>query len=155
MNNHFIIPYFGNKRQEVKRIYDEIKNNINDVEFIVEPFCGTSALSYYISLQHPQKYKYVLNDNNKFLIELYDIAKDDTKLKKLVENLKIIYNEVSQDKNKYNEVCNKSINDFKSYIFMNIYYNIRPGLFPTEKRAIKIDRFDKMLNSPIINFLRT
>jgi len=154
MNNHFLFPYFGNKRQEVKRIYDEIKNNINDVEFIVEPFCGTSALSYYISLQHPQKYKYVLNDNNKFLIELYDIAKDEIKLNKLVDDLKIIYNDVYNDKNKYKNICMNAKNDLKSYIFINIYYNIHPGIFPTNKQ-IKIDRFDKMLKSPIINFLRT
>jgi len=155
MNNHFFIPYFGNKRQEVKKIYDEIKNDIKDVEYIVEPFCGSSALSYYISLQQPLKYKYVLNDNNNFLIELYNIAKDETKLNKFVDDLKIIYNDVYNDKNKYIEVLHKSKNNIISYIFINIYYNIRPGLFPSEKRPIKIDRFDKILNCPIINFLRT
>lgn len=155
MNNHFFIPYFGNKRQEVKKIYDEIKNDINDVEYIVEPFCGSSALSYYISLQQPLKYKYILNDNNKFLIELYNIAKDETKLNKFVDDLKIIYNDVYNDKNKYIEVSRNSKNNIISYFFINIYCTFRPGLFPTEKRQIKIDRFDKILKCPIINFLRT
>lgn len=155
MNNHFFIPYFGNKRQEVKKIYDEIKNDINDIEYIVEPFCGSSALSYYISLQQPQKYKYVLNDNNNFLIELCNIAKDEIKLNKLVDDLKIIYNDVYNDKNKYKNVCMNAKKDLKSHVFSSIYYNIRPGIFPSEKRPIKIDRFDKILKCPIINFLRT
>ena len=67
--NHFFIPYAGNKRSEVEKIYDSIKDKLNDIEYIVEPFCGTSAFSYYMSLRHPKQFKYILNDNNKYLIE--------------------------------------------------------------------------------------
>jgi site-specific DNA-adenine methylase len=41
---------------------------------IVEPFCGTS-MSYYIHTLHPLEFKYILNDNNQHLIELYNILK--------------------------------------------------------------------------------
>ena len=46
MRNHFIIPYIGNKREEVETIYNNIKNYIDDKKIIIEPFCGTSAVSY-------------------------------------------------------------------------------------------------------------
>ena len=63
--NHFFIPYFGNKRKETPLIYEKTKHELNDITTIIEPFCGSCAFSYYISLQHPKKYKYILNDNNK------------------------------------------------------------------------------------------
>ena len=57
-------------------------SNFDNIDTIIEPCCGTSALSYYISLQHPKKFKYILNDLNKQLIELYTIMKDKAKCKK-------------------------------------------------------------------------
>jgi len=71
---HFMVPYAGNKRKEVKQLYEEFKKSSNEYTYIVEPFCGTSAFSYYVSLNEPLKYTYVLNDNNKYLIELYKIC---------------------------------------------------------------------------------
>ena len=73
MKNHFIFPYAGNKREEVERIYEKI--DLTNITTIIEPFCGTSAMSLYISLKNPKIYKYILNDNNTFLTELYMILK--------------------------------------------------------------------------------
>jgi site-specific DNA-adenine methylase len=56
-NNHFVISYAGNKRKEVEKIYENIKDKLDDIDNIIEPFCGTSALSCYISQQHPKKFK--------------------------------------------------------------------------------------------------
>ena len=64
MKNHFIISYAGNKRQESNYIYEYIKDKLNDIEYIIEPFCGSSALSYYLSTLYPHRFKYILNDNN-------------------------------------------------------------------------------------------
>jgi len=74
MKNHFYISYSGNKRNEVVEIYDNI--NFENVDTIIEPFCGTSAISYYIWLKHPNM-KFILNDSNIFLKEMYDIFQDD------------------------------------------------------------------------------
>lgn len=150
MKNHFLIPYFGNKRQEVKNIYEIIKDHIKDINIICEPFCGTSALSYYISTLHPKKYKYVLNDNNKYLIELYKNANNDISLNNIVDDLKNIYDKI-KSKEDYNKL---SKNDcFINWLYLNIIFNIRPGLYPTSK-LIKKERFDNLLTSPIIKFLR-
>ena len=72
MKNHFFMPYFGNKRQEVEKIYEEIKEDLlnDEIKTIIEPYCGSSSISYYISTLHPKRFKYILNDNNKKLIEL-------------------------------------------------------------------------------------
>ena len=87
MKNHFFSPYTGNKRQEVEQIYEAI--NFNDINTIVEPFCGSCALSYYIWTQNKDKiFKYVLNDLDNQLIELL----------KLVQNGK--YEEINEEVNK-------------------------------------------------------
>ena len=86
--NHFVIPYFGNKRSEIDNIFVSIKSY--DVEYIVEPFCGSSAFSYHMSIKHPGRYTYILNDNNKTLIELYNIMSDDKKLDELEQKVNSI-----------------------------------------------------------------
>ena len=153
--NHFMIPYFGNKRKEVELIYNEIKDKINDIEFIVEPFCGSCALSYYISLKHPNKYTYILNDNNHQLIELINISKDEAKMSKFKDDLLKIYDNVYNDKKKYLEVVKKAKEgDYISFVFINKYYQIRPGIFPTEDRRSKssLENIDKC---NFLNFIRT
>ena len=83
MKNHFFHSYFGNKREEVETIYNNI--NLDNIDTIIEPFCGSCALSFYISTLHPNKYKYVLNDNDKNLTELLKITQDKIKFDKFAE----------------------------------------------------------------------
>ena len=98
MKNHFITSYAGNKREECEEIYRIC--NFDGITTIVEPFCGSSAISYYISLHYPSKFKYILNDNNKFLIELYKIMKDED-----------LYTEfMTEIENKVEEVKNSKTN---------------------------------------------
>jgi len=154
MKNHFFLSYAGNKRKEVKTIYENI--NLTNIKIIVEPFCGTSALSYYIWLNNKDKnYKYILNDNNKFLIELYNIAKDDNKLKDFHKEIVNIYNSIYdlpeiEHKKAYDKIdINK---DLISWFFKNRIYSIRYGLFPIKK--IKIEILNNILNAPIIEFIK-
>jgi len=152
MKNHFFIGYYGNKRQEVEKIYDEIKNNLENKEFIIEPYCGSSALSYYIWLNNKDKnYKYILNDNNKFIIELYKISKDENKFDKFIEDLKTMFNEC-KNKEDYNKIFKNSKDDLLSYIYVNRIYSIRPGLYPI--RIFKPECFNSIKNAPIIDFVR-
>jgi site-specific DNA-adenine methylase len=151
--NHFFIPYYGNKRTEVEKIYNVIKDDIDKYNTIVEPFCGTSAFSYYVWLNNKDKnLSYVLNDNNKFLIELYNISKDEEKFKNLYNNL-ILLQEATANKQKYLEVVKKADSDLISYIYVHKVYNIRPGLYPTGK-TFTADSWKTFLNAPIIDFIR-
>ncbi len=143
------MAYFGNKRTECEKLYDSVKDKLDEIEYIVEPFCGSSAFSYYLSLKHPNKFKYVLNDNNKYLIELYKIITDEDKLNKLIIKL----NEYSKDltPDKYKEIYKE--NTLESWFYTNLVYNIRPGLFPLGRKFK--DNFDYIKNVPINNFLNT
>lgn len=152
--NHFMIPYLGNKRTEVKKIYDNI--NLDGIDTIVEPFCGTSALSFYISTLHPLKYTYHLNDNSPLLIQLYEIAKDEDKYKLFIDELNEINKDIRLEDGLYDKIKYDKLDftTFKGWVFKYKIYNIRPGLFPLIKTIGK-DILNKMLKAPIINFLRT
>ena len=152
MKNHFLIPYAGNKRNECEDLYNEFKDKLEKISTIIEPFCGTSSFSYYISLKHPKKFKYVLNDNNKFLIELYETAKDEKKLEKLINLLNSKIKEL--DKEKYNMIVKEKT--FLSWIIINKIYLINPGRCPNFDGVRKnITSFDYLKDCPIINFLKT
>ena len=90
--NHFFFPYTGNKRTELHEISKYIPENI---DIVVEPFCGSCAVSFHIWTTNKDK-KFILNDNNKMLQELYETIKDTEKEKhfedKLNEALTLIRN---------------------------------------------------------------
>ena len=146
--NHFFMAYAGNKRNEFNDIYKQIENQLDNIDIIVEPFCGSSAFSYFLSLKHPKKFKYILNDNNQYLIELYDTAKKPKLLNQLIKKL----NEFSIDltKEKYNEIV--KVDKFENWFYKNKEYGIRPGLYPLNK-TVKAN-YDFLNNTPIINFLK-
>ena len=152
MKQHFFMPYFGNKRQEVKQIYNYIQDDLKTKNIIVEPFCGSSALSFYISTLHPQKYKYILNDNNMHLIEIYKILEDEERAEKFYTDLDLISENMTKDK--YKEIVKDAKNNPVKWFYINKVYNIRPGLFPQGKTILK--EFKKNIESyDIINFLRS
>ena len=149
MKNHFFMGYAGNKRNECEGIYNEIKDKLENITTIIEPFCGTAALSFYIHLKHPKRFKYILNDNNKFLIQLYVIAKDETKLIKLIN---LLDNKIKGlDKDKYDKICKEET--LLSWIITHKIYCIRAGLFPIKGKIITT--FDYLKDCPVIHFLRT
>ena len=153
MKNHFFIPYSGNKRQEVENIYDYFKT-LKNIDTIVEPYCGTSALSFFISTKEPNKYTYILNDNDKFLIELYNTARDENKFNDLINEC----NELMKDFNKEKYLKIISNNKLSGWIIWRKIYNLRPGLFPNEPRLnsyLKPNYFNYLRECPIINFIKT
>lgn len=75
---HFICTYLGNKWKEMKNIdpfipFDKILSG--ELTTIIEPFCGSSAMSFYIYKKIPEEninqYKFILNDFDKELFNLY------------------------------------------------------------------------------------
>lgn len=76
---HFIHSYPGNKRKEC----DNLLNHISDEKIIIEPFCGTSALSFYHYRKHKnENIKYFLSDMSDELASVYKLLKEET-----VENI--------------------------------------------------------------------
>ena len=160
MKNHFIFGYSGNKRMECEKIYNLLDENkiLDNKEYIIEPFCGTSAISFYISMKHPKKYKYILNDNNKYLIELYKILSDDEQLKKFIEKINMLcFNDknIREDNfiNKDEYLTLIKNDDLYGWFISSKYYNIRPGLYIGEKKAKKIN-YEDIIKLGIVKFLR-
>lgn len=142
--NHFIFSYCGNKRSEVDYIFNNV--DFKNIDTIIEPFCGSSAVSYFLSLKYPKKFKYVLNDTDKYLIELYNILLDEKKTLDFEENI----NKICSDdltKEKYLNIENPL---YKYYIHKKIH-QIRPGLYPVNYKY----KYINVNNCPIVNFLRT
>lgn len=151
-NNHFIIPYYGNKRNEVNRIiYYFEKSNIDDYKYIVEPFCGSSCFSYHLWKKYKDKdYIYILNDNDDNLIKLYELLRPSKKdeLKKMIEDLNILL--IDLDKEKYKKIIGE--NTLKSFIFKSKVYGIRPGLYPMNRSILKT--FNYIYDTGIYNFFQ-
>jgi len=147
MKNHFIFPYAGNKREEVDTIVKTM--DMKDIHTIVEPFCGTSALSYYISTLYPLKYMYHLNDINKELIDLYMVLKDKERCAELETEINNILSSDTFNKEEYNKVIKSGT--LAGFFIRNKVYTLRAGLFPLDYKYKKIT-FDAY---PIVSFLRT
>jgi len=147
--NHFFFGYAGNKRNEFNNAYEEFKK-VKDITTIYEPFCGTSAFSYFLSKKEPMKYKYILNDNNKQLIELYKLAQDEVKLNAVIETLNGYL--IDLNKEKYLKLIKEDT--IEGFILKNKVYTIRAGLFPLDCKKI-IKDFSYLRTCPIVEFLRT
>ena len=150
MKNHFLFAYTGNKREEVETIHDSIQHNLDNITHIIEPFCGSSAFSFYISLLYPKRFIYVLNDFDNHLIELYRLVQNEELFNSFLNDLRAIG--PTLNKELYNSNKNTSFIWWFIHIF---YYQMVSGLFPmthsTDKFIHKVDKLDKC---PIINFLR-
>lgn len=145
MKNHFIMSYAGNKREEVINIYETI--NFKNITTIIEPFCGSCALSYYISTQQPKKFKYVLNDNNQHLISLLKICSIPKELQIFEEKI----NEVAKSlisKAIYLEVIKE--NTIIAWFIKNKIFTMRAGLFPLKYEY----KYINIKDCPIIKFLQ-
>ena len=127
MKNHFFFAYAGNKRCEVDGILNYIQScNFNNIDTIVEPFYGSSALSYYISTKYPNKFNYVLNDFDENLINLYKIVSNETKFIKFNNELNIKVKTII-NKEAYNAIAKE--NTFVSWFIIHKIYTIRAGLY--------------------------
>ena len=143
MKNHFYISYVGNKREEVKEIYKSI--NFSKTKIIIEPFCGSCAMSFYISTIH-KNLTYVLNDNNKFLLEMFEIIKSNEKTEDFDKKITELFVYINKTKEKYIEIIKQD--NVYGWFIKNRAYNIRIGLFPTNNKWIH----KSLKEYPIYNF---
>jgi site-specific DNA-adenine methylase len=157
MKNHFFISYAGNKREEVEHIYNKL--DLNNVETIVEPFCGSCAVSYYIWSQNKDKnYKYILNDLDNNLISLLRLIKDgnykdvEDDINEKREEILTYGDDMDKAKKIYLEyVKNGEVN---GYLFGRKYYSMRCGFFPLNE-FIKLNKKLDLSSYPIYEFITT
>jgi site-specific DNA-adenine methylase len=158
MKNHFIISYPGNKRNEVQNVefIHDIKN-LKNIKTICEPFAGTAAFSYYLSTLYPKKFKYILNDIDSNLIELYKTIKNEELIQIINDEMNIKINNFNKydndkDRGEYYKTIIKE-KTFISWLFLHKIYNIRPGFYPLIVRVKQVKKFD-LTEFPIYNFIK-
>ena len=76
--NKALFTYFGNKDREIEKIMENLPD-MNDIDIIIKPYCGSFSLIRHLILLYPEK-KYICVDNDEKLIQAYnDIIDDDYK----------------------------------------------------------------------------
>ena len=143
--NHFYISYAGNKRTEAERIYNYI--DFSGIDTVIEPFCGTCAMSYFINTKIPNL-NYIFNDNNKFLKDMYEILIDDNKIKDTEEKYKVLIKDMTKDK--YYQILKE--NNLLGWLLTHKYYTIRAGLYPLD--GIKKLNELNLKSHPIYEFFK-
>ena len=84
--NKALFSYFGNKDREIEKIMENLPD-MNDIDIIIEPYCGSFSLIIHLILLYPDK-KYICVDNDKKLIQADNDIIDDDKYNKILNNLK-------------------------------------------------------------------
>lgn len=105
-------------------------NNINN---IIEPFCGSSCMSFHIWQEYGNKYNYYLNDNDNKLISIYELFKTETTEKISKELLNI--NKQINNKDEWNNYFKLGPeNEYKELYFRKYSALGRKGFYPLNKK---------------------
>lgn len=110
MASEFYFPYCGNKRNE----YDHIKSflpEMQNIHTIVEPFCGSCAVSFKIWKNADENKKYHMNDINSYLINFYKMIQEDKK-EEILNELEQFKKITKEEWNKIMRKKEKSVSEF-------------------------------------------
>lgn len=156
MKNHFFFSYAGNKREEVENIYNLL--DLENIDTIIEPFCGSCAMSYYIWTQNKDKnYKYILNDLDNNLIDLLKIIRSG-EYKEIEDEVNKMREEILEYENDMIEAKKIYINYIKNgkvsgYLLGKKYKSMIAGFFPLRDfKSIFKNKLDLSI-APIYDFL--
>jgi len=152
MKYHYYTHYVGNKRKEIKDILPLI--NLENITTIIEPFAGSSAMSYYISTQYPKRFKYILNDNDKINYDMFKVSREpilsdefNDKINKIINKFNTYTDDITR-KAFYVSIDKTTL---EGYIFTTKYCNYKKGLYPFITRIKQIKPF-KIQDFPIYHF---
>jgi len=157
MTSHFYFPYAGNKNREMVEIYPKL--NLDNVEIVVEPYAGTCAMSYHIWNKNKNApIRYVLNDIDPFVYEIYQIAKDPARQEQIEKQ----FNEWIDAFNVFETMEGRKLfylsikekNTFESKLFISKIYQMRAGLCPTIPNTKKAGYF-YFKKAPVHEFFNT
>ena len=158
--SHFPISYSGNKRNEFKHLKSKLNEQMKTCNTVIEPFCGSSAVSFNLWLEHGEKKKYILNDNNPFLIHLYRIIKTG-KLEELINELHEIRKTINtkDEHHAFVEGHGRKYSDFNEknfikWIYANVFYKLRPGVWDSSGKSKTEWKFQK-LKLKFIEFIKS
>ena len=139
----------GNKRNELKLLIPIIEKQITTDTIFVEPFCGSSIVSFNVFKKLNKNIEFHINDIDDIRIQFYknmNLETERNKLykleKEIVEKGSDFYYSITRGKDEYLKyIISKRINAF------------RQGLYPTTKKIILheiSDNWKEFLNKTII-----
>jgi site-specific DNA-adenine methylase len=155
MKKTFLFSYFGNKDRECKEIYNFLEKYVNECDTFIEPFGGSFAFIRYLINNKKINKKYIVNDNDNLLIKCYNEYKNEETNEENNKRLLELYEECKNDKTKYKEFV--KVKEVPNHILKHVYYNIRPGLFPSANRVVNmtnnINRIKNFTNYKDVTFV--
>lgn len=156
--SHIFIKWYGNKLNEYKKFKDYINfdNKIN----IIEPFCGSAAISFKIWLEYGDKFNYYINDKDELIYNYLNYNKN-VNLSDLIDRINIEKRQYDNDE-KFQELYEKSLVNQEDFIYkilisklsfystkMRSKYTIRTQPWLTISKLNKNQiKFKEFLNSP-------
>ncbi len=138
--NLFYFSWTGNKRTEVKHIQEYLKNT--EYKTLVEPFCGSCAVSLHNSIRNEIKCKYVVNDFDTQLIDFLKHIQENGS-EKIMNYLKDTWGEKGDKMTK--EDHKKEIDNYKkspnvyNFSFYHKINNFRLTLYPQKRKIFNLD----------------
>jgi site-specific DNA-adenine methylase len=118
--NHFPFSYKGNKRNEIENIINNIdfKNKKN----IVEPFTGSSAMSFGIWKKYGNQFNYYLNDIDEKVVKVHNLLRNET-IQNIEDNVNRVRQDVlsQEDKKEFHKSINENNRDIYDYIYVSKY----------------------------------
>ena len=129
----------GNKTRELKLLLPIIEQHITKDTIFVEPFCGSSVVSFNVYMKH-NNIKFHINDIDPFRIQFYNNMKDEegrNEFYKLQD--KVL--DTNNGESTYYEILGKNKSkmktDYNAYIISKTIYSFRMGCTLQQKPQIK------------------
>ena len=138
---YFYFPYQGGKTKDFKNIYDLV--DISKFNVVVEPFCGSCAISLNFYVKH-KELSYHVNDIDETLISFLKDVKVNGSNRYFKYVNDILQEYTNEKHNKIIEKYKKTPSNLKYWFYYRKIYNIRPGLFDkrrNEKSSIDISKY--------------
>jgi len=148
--SHLYFSYTGNKRKEYKYIKD--KFNFDGIKNIIEPFCGSAAISFNIWLEYGDKFNYYINDNDIKLIEIYKLF-EITAADIIYEKLTNIHKNITNKEQFVELHINKNKNIYE-YLTILKLSGIRLGWY-NGKRVNNVFKYYSPLQLKFLEFLKS
>ena len=135
MASLFYFAWSGNKRSEIKHFIDYIKEA--NPSRVIEPFCGSCAVSLHSSIREGIKCDYILNDTDRGLLAVLNHAKANG----CAELFQFCLDNRDLTKEEYKKLCKEAKTNPNAFntTYYNKVHNRVPGLYPPPEKKIGLD----------------
>jgi site-specific DNA-adenine methylase len=123
----------GNKKNELKLLLPIIEPQITTSTIFVEPFCGSSIVSFNVFKQINKNIDFHINDLDPLRINFYKNMTKEEERQKLYKLEKEI---VEKGAEFYYSIVRGKDDDYLKYVISKRIHSFRHGLYPTNKNII-------------------